>query len=159
MCISLVFPIKSTIITQTDIAAPKPLISPSKKPQTPMMALLVEDNLIARKVVHRLLENANCQIIEASNSTQAYEAFKTHDFDFVLTDIGLPDYSGLELIKQIRQFEKNYQRSKTPVFILSGHEYTDNLASYCTEYDVDGLYKKPLREEELANLLALYHPK
>ncbi|WP_133130630.1 PAS domain-containing hybrid sensor histidine kinase/response regulator, partial [Legionella yabuuchiae] len=56
--------------------------------------LLVEDNFIARKIASDVLTKAGCRVMQAETSTKAYELAQSHRFDFILTDIGLPDFSG-----------------------------------------------------------------
>ena len=103
-----------------------------------------------------MLTKADCQVFEAENSTDAFELFANNRFNFVLTDIGLPDYSGLELAKKMRKFEIEKGREKTPILALSGHEFAEDLSTYEFKYGLAGVYTKPLRTEELTEILDCY---
>ncbi len=169
-CISLTLPLKKASQPESYIKPPHAVKDDksSAKPQENLNAkpepienarakvLLVEDNMIARMVAKNMLTKEKCQVLEAENSTDAFELFIHNDFDFVLTDIGLPDYSGLELAKKMRQFQIEKNCGRTPVIVLSGHEDTENLPTYEFKYGLAGMYTKPLRVEELTEILEIY---
>ena len=165
-CISLTLPLKKSNQPE-HYTKPKPLTKNEQKvlhPQTTNLecienpiaqVLLVEDNVMARMVVKSMLTKASCQVLEAENSTDAFELFTNNQFDFVLTDIGLPDYSGLELTKKMRAFELEYKREPIPIIALSGHEDTDILSAHTSQYGLSAMYTKPLRKEQLVEIFDL----
>lgn len=61
--------------------------------------LLVEDNLDTSKVMQVLLERRGFSVSIASTLAEALEAARKETFDLVISDIGLPDGSGLDLMK------------------------------------------------------------
>ena len=169
-CISLTLPLKKASMPEGYVKPESPVrndysdtkttssqsVKPSLIENARASVLLVEDNIMARTVAKTMLTKANCQVLEAENSTDAFELFSNNRFDFVLTDIGLPDYSGLELAKQMQKFELEQGREKTPVITLSGHEDTENLAANEFKYGLAGMFTKPLRTEELTDILDQY---
>jgi len=64
--------------------------------------LLVEDDSATRQTVRMLLEEKEVQITEAVTANQAYGLLKTQTFDCVILDLGLPDYSGKELLEKLK---------------------------------------------------------
>jgi CheY-like chemotaxis protein len=87
-------------------AACKP--PPVPAPTAPLAAsrtlkiLLVEDDGPTLKVMTRLLGKAPYVVKTANTFASAVEAATAEDFDLIISDIGLPDGSGLELMRQIR---------------------------------------------------------
>lgn len=67
--------------------------------------LLVDDHAIVREGYRALLvKQPGMRVVaEAGDSAQAYQLFKQHQPDVVITDISLPDSSGLALIARIKQ--------------------------------------------------------
>ena len=50
----------------------------------------------------RMLERRGYQITIAHSAEQAVEKVRTQDFDLLISDIGLPDRSGYELMREVR---------------------------------------------------------
>ncbi|MEM8720478.1 MAG: response regulator [Cyanobacteria bacterium P01_G01_bin.39] len=65
--------------------------------------LLVEDSLIIRTQMQRLLKGAGYQVTMAENGLQGLQQVQTEDFDIVLSDVEMPQMSGLEMTEKIRQ--------------------------------------------------------
>ncbi len=67
---------------------------------TRKVLLLIEDDLVDREVVHRLLED-EYEILDAPRGSLGLEFVRTRDIDCVLLDNRLPDAEGLELLAEI----------------------------------------------------------
>ena len=65
--------------------------------------LVVEDDEATREAIQLLFENKDIIIHEAKNAQQAYDSISTKPFDCVILDLGLPDYSGNELLKKLKE--------------------------------------------------------
>ena len=65
--------------------------------------LLVDDHEDTARAMGRLLQRLGYQVKTAHTVASALETFGRDRFDLVISDIGLPDGSGLELMRQIRQ--------------------------------------------------------
>ena len=64
--------------------------------------LVVEDNLLNRRLVHDVLGRGGHAVIEATSIAEGRAALEKEIPDAVLLDIGLPDGSGERLLEQIR---------------------------------------------------------
>jgi CheY-like chemotaxis protein len=82
--------------------APVPLPARPKAPSRVLKILLVEDDGPTLKVMTRLLGKSPYAVTTANSLAAALEAASAEDFDLIISDIGLPDGSGLELMRQIR---------------------------------------------------------
>jgi DNA-binding NarL/FixJ family response regulator len=80
--------------------------------------LLVDDHSIVRNGVRRMLETVNDIDVtgEAETAHDAMRLVREEDFDVALIDIGLPDKTGLQLLKLIRT-----EKPKLAVLMLSMH--------------------------------------
>jgi CheY-like chemotaxis protein len=64
--------------------------------------LLVEDHPDTREVLARLLGAANYAVKTASSVAAALQLAAAEQFDVVVSDLGLPDGTGYDLMKQLR---------------------------------------------------------
>ena len=67
--------------------------------------LIVEDNELNMKLFNDLLEANGYNVIQTSNGFQALELAREHQPNLILMDIQLPEVSGLEVTKWIKQDE------------------------------------------------------
>jgi len=63
--------------------------------------LVVEDDPATRIAIQLLFENKEIIIHEAKTGNQAYEMISTQPFDCIILDLGLPDFSGYELLEKL----------------------------------------------------------
>ena len=65
--------------------------------------LLVEDNPINALLARALLSREGCAIDHAARGDEALAAVKVGDYDLILMDIQLPEVSGLEVTKWLKE--------------------------------------------------------
>jgi two-component system CheB/CheR fusion protein len=102
-------------------AAPPAPVNSSSIPLAPrsrhLRLLLVEDHDSTREVLARILRRAGHEVQPASSAEEAMTlASAPQPFDALISDLGLPDLSGLDLLKAIRA---NHPR--LPAIALSGY--------------------------------------
>jgi CheY-like chemotaxis protein len=98
-----------TISPPTDSpAAPHPAIAPAPEPEPAaeeareIRILLVDDHVDTSKVMKMLLERRGYKVSTADSVGTALEQVRGHEFDLMISDIGLPDGSGLDLMRTIK---------------------------------------------------------
>lgn len=64
--------------------------------------LVVEDDPSTREAIQMLFENKDIIIHEAKTAQQAYEMISTRQFDCIILDLGLPDFSGNKLLEKLK---------------------------------------------------------
>ena len=64
--------------------------------------LIVDDSKIVRKVVRRIVEVFNFNILEAENGLEAFNQTQTNAVDVIILDWNMPVMDGLECMKKIR---------------------------------------------------------
>ncbi len=65
--------------------------------------LVVDDNVATRYSVRRVLEHHGFQVDEAGTGGQGLERLSTEAFDALILDVNLPDMSGFDLVRQLRE--------------------------------------------------------
>ncbi|HVK58446.1 MAG TPA: response regulator [Candidatus Kapabacteria bacterium] len=69
----------------------------------PLRLMLVEDHHDTAATLLRLLARRGYQVMSAGSVSGAVELAKTFDFDVLVSDIGLPDGTGIELLRRLRE--------------------------------------------------------
>ena len=73
---------------------------------TPLKFLVVDDFSTMRRIVRGLLKEMGCHnVTEAEDGAVALELLKGQRFDFVVSDINMPNMNGFELLKAIKAEE------------------------------------------------------
>lgn len=80
-------------------------LSPRGRLPMPKTVLIVEDNELNMKLFHDLLEANGYQTIQTRSGSEALKLAREHRPDLVLMDIQLPEVSGLEVTKWIKDDE------------------------------------------------------
>lgn len=91
----------------------------------PIKILLVEDHKLIRVGIRTLFDEADefLVVAEAENGKEAIEKVLKYVPDVVLLDIGLPDISGIKVIKALQDNDCN-----SKIIILSSHNSEDEIA-------------------------------
>ena len=105
--------------------------------------LLVEDDLQLAKIVKKILESKDYEVILVEDGLDAVEKIKERPFDLYLIDINIPNISGLEVVKYIREL---YSDGFIVMITASVDEYYFEKAY---EYGCDDYIKKPFHATEL----------
>lgn len=114
--------------------------------------LLIEDNYIALRTIELLTKEAGYRYTSVDNAEQALELIQTKHFDLILTDIGLPGMSGMELTQEIRKWEHVNKRKKIPIAGLTAHTRKDE-ANKCLASGMDKILIKPASLSMIRNLV------
>ncbi|HTT32763.1 MAG TPA: response regulator [Methylomirabilota bacterium] len=123
-------------------------------PLTSLRILLAEDNLVNQQLAMRLLEKRGHHVVVTANGQEALAALDKSTFDLVLMDVQMPEMDGFEATAAIRQKEKtNGQR--LPIVALTAHAMKGDREK-CLAAGMDGYLSKPLRPQELDEVLDLY---
>ena len=118
--------------------------------------LLVEDDKMASLAMRALFQTLHCSIEHAQTAAQAYEKIYIDHYALILMDIGLPDSSGLDVARAVRQLP-DPQRAHTPIVALSAH-LDDNLRQQCLQAGMQSALTKPLTLAQAEQLQHTYLP-
>src|SRR5436305_11424972 len=79
------------------------MLEPGRSGEMPKTVLIVEDNELNMKLFHDLLEAHGYQTIGTRNGIEALDLARKHHPDLILMDIQLPEVSGLEVTKWLKE--------------------------------------------------------
>ena len=65
------------------------------------MILIADDNADVRRIIRKLVEEIDPEVIECSNGSQAIEMYELHRPDWVLMDINMREMDGLTAMRTI----------------------------------------------------------
>src|SRR6478752_2089659 len=75
--------------------------------------LIIDDEAQIRKLLTISLQSNHYKVLEASTGQEGIKLVSSHTPDLVLLDLGLPDESGHEVLKHLREWYSN------PIIIIS----------------------------------------
>jgi len=109
-----------------------------------MRVLLIEDDRAAARSVELLLKAEGFSIEIAGLGEDGIELARGGEFDVVLLDLGLPDMSGIDVLRTLRR-----SKSPTPVVVLSA---SADVAGKVKAFGggADDYIVKPCHKDELA---------
>ena len=88
---------------------------------SPLVILYVEDNDFIREAFSELLATAGRRVVSVGDGAGARQALLAQRVDLLITDINLPDASGLDVAREALQ-----QNPGLPVIVCSGHDASDD---------------------------------
>jgi len=104
--------------------------------------LLIEDDELASELIYDFLQDSGFEVIPLFTATDGIAYLRNHTVDIVLLDLNLPDFDGLEVLKDIRQ------HLAIPVIVTSAYSETKSkLIAF--KYGASDYMVKPIDLEEL----------
>ncbi len=107
-----------------------------------MKILLMEDDVVLSDILLDFLRES-WQVDYAYNTQEVYEKLENIRYDLFIFDINVAGQSGLELLKELREFNNT-----TPTIIITAYTDTDYLKQ-AFEFGACDYIKKPFDLEEL----------
>lgn len=122
--------------------------------------LAVDDNIIDRKLVEKLLKNSSCKVTTAENGLRALEYLGLGDdqknsletmgskVNLIITDYCMPGMTGYDLLKKVK--ESNAMK-EVPVVIMSSENIPTRI-NKCLEEGAQMFMLKPLKQSDVKKL-------
>lgn len=115
--------------------------------------LIVDDHADSRDVLQCLLERSGASVTVKTSATSALESYAPHQFDVVVSDIGMPGMDGCDFMRELRTRDAD-----TPALALSGYS-RDEDTSRARSAGFQRHFAKPANSHDLiAALVSLVHP-
>jgi two-component system chemotaxis response regulator CheY len=115
--------------------------------------LIVDDSAAIRKILQRVLRQADVpvgEVYEAGDGVEALDLLKGRHVDLVFADINMPNMDGLQLLGKIKSED---QWKKLPVIMVTTEGgQTKVMAS--VELGAAGYVKKPFTADQIRQTLA-----
>ena len=110
--------------------------------------LVVDDETSILKLLKEALTQWGYQVTCVSTGTEALEAIRTELFDAAITDIRMPEMTGLDLLREIKRHDESIE-----VVVMTGYPTIASAVEALKEGAYDYL-SKPLILDELRHLMA-----
>src|SRR5918995_7204099 len=110
--------------------------------------LVVDDERSILQLLKEALTNWGYQVTTATSGREAVEALRTSLFHIAITDIRMPDMSGLDLLREIKKLDDAIE-----VVVMTGYPAISSAVEALKEGAYDYL-SKPLILDEIQHLLA-----
>jgi signal transduction histidine kinase/FixJ family two-component response regulator len=107
--------------------------------------LVIDDDPIGLKFARLLLTSKGAKVSTYNGGVDFRDNFKGGDFDLALLDIQMPEVSGYQALKLLRQKE---QYKKLPAFAITANVFAKEKEKL-EEVGFDGLILKPFKEKDL----------
>jgi len=128
-----------------------------QKNRTTPLILIVEDNAVTLKIFESYAKTLKAKIKFVENGEAALKLMPLHNFDFLITDIGLPGISGYQLTEIMRDQEKTSKNKPIPIVGLTAHALRD-ARELCIASGMNDVINKPISLEKFQSLINQYCP-
>ncbi|HEV2295078.1 MAG TPA: ATP-binding protein [Tepidisphaeraceae bacterium] len=110
--------------------------------------LVVDDEPDARELVRRFLTNCDASVVTAGSADEAMTELDDHLPDVLVSDIGMPDVDGYELMRRIRSHHDESRRQVPAIALTAFARSEDRTRAMLAGFNVH--LSKPIEPAELA---------
>lgn len=130
--------------------------------ETQYRVLAVDDNLLDRKLIERLLKTSSYQVTTVDSGSKALQflglqddqrnspsvSSDQHDINLVITDYCMPEMTGYDLLKKIKE---SSSLKDIPVVIMSSENVPSRI-NRCLEEGAEEFFLKPVQLSDMGRL-------
>lgn len=128
------------------------ILTPEKKPAARRRICAVDDSRMILNIYKSTLHELGFEPVLFEFPSSALEWLATEKPDMVLTDLNMPDITGIDLTREIR---RKYSAAELPVvMVTTQNEASDNKAAL--EAGVNDILHKPFTAESLRTVIGKY---
>ena len=115
--------------------------------------MVVDDDAINLALAEGLLSHKNMIVISATSGSEALDMIDQQPIDLVLMDLEMPEMSGFETTKKLRQ--EPGQGQSVPIIALTAHAFPEKRREVI-EVGMNDLLAKPYKPEQLYQVIAAW---
>ena len=116
-----------------------------------MKVLVVDDDRLMLEAIAHVLEADGCEVMLAEDGLKAFRIIKNGGVNLILSDIMMPDMSGLELLNLANEFDFK----KIPVILISSLDKAD-VISCAKALGAKAFLSKPINFAKLSFFVKKY---
>ena len=120
-----------------------------------LKVLLVEDNMLNRKLAEAMLAGLDWSIDSAEDGFKAVDSVKKAVYDLVLMDVQMPGMNGLEATERIREMERSGEISYSPIIIAMTANAMKGDREMCLNSGMNDYLTKPINKKLMLQTIAL----
>lgn len=114
---------------------------------TEKVILIVDDEKELCKVISWDFEDAGFKVIQSYGGIEAFKVLQNEKIDFVLSDIKMPKGDGVELLKNLKEFDIKV----SGFFLMTG--YADYPEKTLKDLGMTKLFQKPIDSEDVIDFI------
>jgi CheY-like chemotaxis protein/HEAT repeat protein len=135
-----------------DDLAKKIMPKKTAKEKATLKVFAVDDSKMILNIYRTVLYNLGCESHLFEFPAKALQRVQKEKPDVILTDLNMPDITGIEFTKEIRQW---YSKSELPIIMVTTQkEAQENKAAYAA--GVNDIIHKPFTEAQIGKALAKF---
>ena len=112
--------------------------------------LIIDDSISIRSFIKLMLEDEKYNVVEAENGAIGIEKFRAGNYDLVISDIYMPEKSGLEVVVNLK---KDYPDIQIIILSDGGKENFTDYMSVCEALGATSFLSKSKIKDELLPLI------
>ena len=144
---------QGSVLGESKLGPPVSSTEPGDEHKTvPLTVLLVEDNVINRRLVERLLKRKGWAVVFAQNGKEAIQQYRENTVDVILMDIQMPEMDGYEATTKIRKIEEESKGKRVPIIALTAHAL-ESYKKRSINSGMDAYLTKPISPEEMYRVI------
>ena len=115
--------------------------------------LIVDDDLDTRQMLNAVLSQCEADVVTVASAAEALREMQRLKPDVLVSDLGMPEQDGYELIKKVREMEAHLDAKATPALALTAYaKPEDRVRALAEGYQVH--LSKPVEPAEFALVVA-----
>mgnify|MGYP006290069341 CR=1 FL=1 len=120
-------------------------VEPFKEEKPAPKILIVDDARFFRELIMDLLDDRKFELTTANCGEEAWKLLQSDVFDLLIADVNLPDISGFDLIKRVRN---DQHCARLPILCISGIYRQDDDARQAFIADANDFMTKSFHPED-----------
>jgi CheY-like chemotaxis protein len=132
---------------QLELAPSVPSLQQVRPPKARARILAVDDEPVVRDSLRRILALEDCAVDTVASGPEALTLVQRYDYDFVFTDLKMPDMDGVEVVRAVKRL-----RPDVDLVVITGYgtieTAVETLTTGASEY-----LQKPFSADELATFV------
>ncbi|XP_043725455.1 two-component response regulator ARR5-like [Telopea speciosissima] len=151
--------VSSDVLPQVSVPEMNEFFDPSSSDSQELHVLAVDNSLVDRKVIERLLKISSCKVTVVDSGTRALQflgldgeknsdGFNGLKVNMIITDYSMPGMNGYELLKKIKE---SSTFREIPVVIMSSENVLPRI-DRCLEEGAEEFIVKPVKLSDVKRL-------
>jgi CheY-like chemotaxis protein len=114
--------------------------------------LIVEDVPIIMAINKRMIQKLGYEPDCATTAEEALQLFDENIYHLVITDIGLPEMNGDELMFRLRKYESRFRPFTSRIYALTAYDLID-VKKNCLNSGANNVFNKPLTIDLISKMI------
>ena len=115
-----------------------------------MKVLIIDDNVSISSMISKYLNKKNIEAMDTNSAKNCSELIKTNNFDIVILDLSMPEFSGYDFLKKLKA-EGIIEKIK--IIVLTAAMVSQEQEIELKNFGVKSILKKPIDPNDLINKL------